>query len=396
MSLRYLTVLGATGSIGVSTLDVVARHPNRFAIHALTAHTRWQALGEQCLKFQPMHAVIGEAAQVAALTEYLRRNGCATQVHSGLDALCAVAGDPAADTVVAGIVGAAGLMPTLTAAATGKRVLLANKEVLVCAGALFMRTAREAGAVILPLDSEHNAIFQCLPVTSQAPLRVAGAGITRIVITASGGPFLEVPIATLQSVTPEQAVKHPNWEMGQKISVDSATMMNKGLEVVEAHWLFDIAAAQIEVLIHPQSTIHSMVEFVDGSTLAQLGTPDMRTPIANALAWPDRVASGSAPIDWTRTGPFTFAQPDYARFPCLRLALDALREEGAAPAILNASNEIAVEAFLKKQIRFTDISRVVEHTLTKQTRDAVDTLEEVLAVDAQARIIAKEATWMLR
>jgi 1-deoxy-D-xylulose-5-phosphate reductoisomerase len=396
MSLRYLTVLGATGSIGVSTLDVVARHPNRFAIHALTAQSRWQALGAQCVKFQPMHAVIGDTALVAPLREFLQRNGCGTQVHSGVDALCAVAGDPAADTVVAGIVGAAGLMPTLTAAATGKRVLLANKEVLVCAGALFMRTAREAGAVILPLDSEHNAIFQCLPATSQAPLRIAGAGITRIVITASGGPFLNVPIETLAAVTPEQAVKHPNWEMGQKISIDSATMMNKGLEVIEAHWLFDVAAAQIEVLIHPQSTIHSMVEFVDGSTLAQLGTPDMRTPISSALAWPERIVSGSAPLDWTRAGPFTFEQADYARFPCLKLALDALREEGAASAILNASNEIAVEAFLAKKIRFTDIARVVESTLNKQPREAIDTLDDVLAVDEAARAIAKEIVWTLR
>ena len=396
MSLRYLTILGSTGSIGANTLDVVARHANRFAIHALTAQSRWQLLGEQCVKFQPMHAVIGDSSQVAPLQAFLRRNGCATQVHTGVDALCAVAGDPAADTVVAGIVGAAGLLPTLTAAATGKRVLLANKEVLVCAGGLFMRTAREAGAVILPLDSEHNAIFQCLPASSQAPLRIAGAGVTRIVITASGGPFLNTPIEALDAVTPDQAVKHPNWEMGKKISVDSATMMNKGLEVIEAHWLFDVAASQIEVLIHPQSTIHSMVEYVDGSTLAQLGTPDMRTPIANALAWPERITSGSAPLDWTRTGGFTFEQANYQRFPCLKLALDALREEGAAPAILNASNEIAVEAFLANQIRFTDIARVVEKTLSKQPREAVDTLDGVLAVDRAARAIAKENVWTLR
>jgi 1-deoxy-D-xylulose-5-phosphate reductoisomerase len=396
MSLRYLTILGSTGSIGVSTLDVIARHPNRFAIHALTAHTRWEALGAQCVTFQPMHAVVGDAAHVAPLREYLRRNGCATQVHVGVDALCAVAGDPAADTVVAGIVGAAGLLPTLTAAATGKRVLLANKEVLVCAGHLFMQTAREAGAVILPLDSEHNAIFQCLPAGSQAPLRIAGAGVTRIVLTASGGPFLETPLNTFDAITPEQAIKHPNWEMGKKISIDSATMMNKGLEVIEAHWLFDVPAAQIEVLIHPQSTIHSMVEFLDGSTLAQLGTPDMRTPIANALAWPERIASGSAPIDWTRAGPFTFRQPDYARFPCLKLAIAALREEGAAPAILNASNEVAVEAFLQKQIRFTDIARIVEQTLTKQANQSVDTLDDVLAVDREARALAEEAVWTLQ
>jgi 1-deoxy-D-xylulose-5-phosphate reductoisomerase len=390
VTLRYLTLLGSTGSIGTSTLDVVARHPNRFAVHALTAHTQWQKLAEQCLAFQPLHAVIGDAASVAPLTQHLRQKGCMTQVHTGTDALAAVAGDPAADTVVAGIVGAAGLVPTLTAAATGKRILLANKEVLVCAGALFMRTAREAGATVVPLDSEHNAIFQCLPMSSSSGMAVSGKGVARLLVTASGGPFLTTPLAALDAVTPEQAVKHPNWVMGQKISVDSATMMNKGLELIEAHWLFEIAAKQLQVLIHPQSIVHSMVEYVDGSTLAQLGTPDMRTPIANALAWPERIASGSDALDWFKLPKLEFFEPDLQRFPCLALAHDVMREEGSAPAILNAANEIAVEAFLARQLPFTAIHRLVRATLERCARVRVDTLEAVDAVDREARRIARE------
>jgi 1-deoxy-D-xylulose-5-phosphate reductoisomerase len=385
MTVRYLTLLGSTGSIGVSTLDVVARHPDRFAVHALTAQTRWEELAKQCIAFKPMHAVIGDAQSVKPLAEYLRRNQCATQVHSGVDALCAVAGDPAADTVVAGIVGAAGLLPTLTAASTGKRILLANKEVLVCAGQLFMRTAREAGALVLPLDSEHNALFQCLPVASDGRLAIAGKGVKRLLLTASGGPFLNTPLSELPGITPAQAVKHPNWDMGRKISVDSATMMNKGLEVIEAFWLFDVPTAQIEVVIHPQSVIHSMVEYVDGSTLAQLGTPDMRTPIANALAWPDRVVSGSAAIDWANAPALTFAPPDFTRFPCLKLAMNALVESGSATAILNAANEIAVAAFLEGKIRFTDIARVVEHALARVARSPMDSLDAVLETDRAGR-----------
>jgi 1-deoxy-D-xylulose-5-phosphate reductoisomerase len=395
MTTRYLTLLGATGSIGVSTLDVVARHPQRFAVHALTAHSQWQLLGEQCVQFRPMHAVVVDPKYVAPLVEYLRRNSCGTQVHAGVDALCAVAGDPAADTVVAGIVGAAGLLPTMTAAATGKRILLANKEVLVCAGRLFMRTARESGAVILPLDSEHNAIFQCLPIKDDGKMNIAGKGVKRFVITASGGPFLETALDQLMHVTPAQAVKHPNWEMGRKISVDSATMMNKGLEVIEAHWLFDIPAAQIDVVIHPQSIIHSMVEYIDGSTLAQLGTPDMRTPIANALAWPERIVSGSEAVNWLSAPKLEFRAADLQRFPCLDLALAALREGESAPAILNAANEIAVEAFLSNKIKFTDIARVVETALGRCPRGAVDMLDEVMAIDANARVIAQESIWKL-
>ncbi len=390
MTLRYLTILGSTGSIGTSTLDVVARHPDRFAVHALTAHTQWQKLAEQCLAYQPLHAVIGDAAAVAPLTQHLRQKGCMTQVHTGTDALAAVAGDPAADTVVAGIVGAAGLVPTLTAAATGKRILLANKEVLVCAGSLFMRTAHEAGATVVPLDSEHNAIFQCLPMSSTSGMAVAGKGVARLLITASGGPFLSTPLVALDAVTPEQAVKHPNWVMGQKISVDSATMMNKGLELIEAHWLFEIGARHLQVLIHPQSIVHSMVEYVDGSTLAQLGTPDMRTPIANALAWPERIVSGSESLDWFKLPQLEFFEPDLQRFPCLALALDAMREEGSAPAILNAANEIAVAAFLARQLPFTAIHRLVRATLERCSRVRVDTLEAVGAVDQEARRIARE------
>jgi 1-deoxy-D-xylulose-5-phosphate reductoisomerase len=390
MTFRYLTILGSTGSIGTHTLDVVARHPERFAVHALTAQSQWDALAKQCIRFKPTHAVIGDAAAIHPLTEVLRRNGCDTQVHTGVDALCAVAGDPAADTVVAGIVGAAGLLPTLTAASTGKRILLANKEVLVCAGKLFMRTAREAGALVLPLDSEHNALFQCLPVESDGQLAVAGKGVKRLLLTASGGPFLTTPLNQLSTMTPNQAVKHPNWEMGRKISVDSATMMNKGLEVIEAFWLFDVPTAQIDVVIHPQSVIHSMVEYVDGSTLAQLGTPDMRTPIANALAWPERIVSGSEAIDWMNAPALTFQPADEQRFPCLKLALNALKEGGSAPAILNAANEVAVAAFLGGEIRFTDVAHVVEDALARAVRAHVDTLDGVLEVDRAAREVASQ------
>jgi 1-deoxy-D-xylulose-5-phosphate reductoisomerase len=390
MTLRYLTILGSTGSIGTNTLDVVSRHPNLYAIHALTAHSQWEALAQQCVTFQPLHAVIGDATAVRPLTEYLRRHACATQVHHGVDALCAVAGDPAADTVIAAIVGAAGLLPTLTAASTGKRILLANKEVLVCAGALFMRTAREAGATVLPLDSEHNAIFQCLPTVHSSSIAIHGKGVKKLILTASGGPFLKTPLSELPSVTPALAVKHPNWTMGQKISVDSATMMNKGLEVIEAHWLFDVPSAQIDVVVHPQSIVHSMVEYLDGSTLAQMGTPDMRTPIANALAWPERIASGSNAIDWMKAPTLTFEPADFHRFPCLRLAIAALNAGGCVPAQLNAANEVAVEAFLQKQIRFTDIAKVVENTLMTSDRCAMDSLEDVLEIDGRARAVARD------
>jgi 1-deoxy-D-xylulose-5-phosphate reductoisomerase len=390
MTLRYLTILGSTGSIGTNTLDVVSRHPNLYAIHALTAHSQWEALAQQCVTFQPLHAVIGDATAVRPLTEYLRRHACATQVHHGVDALCAVAGDPAADTVIAAIVGAAGLLPTLTAASTGKRILLANKEVLVCAGALFMRTAREAGATVLPLDSEHNAIFQCLPTVHSSSIAIHGKGVKKLILTASGGPFLKTPLSELPLVTPAQAVKHPNWTMGQKISVDSATMMNKGLEVIEAHWLFDVPSAQIDVVVHPQSIVHSMVEYLDGSTLAQMGTPDMRTPIANALAWPERIASGSSAIDWMKAPTLTFEPADLHRFPCLRLAIAALNAGGCVPAQLNAANEVAVEAFLQKQIRFTDIAKVVENTLMTSDQCAMDSLEDVLEIDGRARAVARD------
>lgn len=390
--MQRITILGATGSIGASTLDVLARHPERYRVYALSAHSRVDELAAACRIHRPARAVVGSpeaAAQLAALLSDLP-----ISVEHGEQALCDIASSSNTDTVMAAIVGAAGLAPTLAAARAGKKVLLANKEALVMSGQLFMDAVREHKATLLPIDSEHNAIFQSLPATyARAP---GAAGVAKILLTASGGPFLNRAVDTLGAVTPDEACKHPNWVMGRKISVDSATMMNKGLEVIEAHWLFGAPADLIEVVIHPQSVIHSMVSYVDGSVLAQLGNPDMRTPIAHALAYPERIDSGVAQLDLTQMAALQFYQPDYARFPCLRLAFEALRAGGTAPALLNAANEVAVQAFLDCQIGFRDIDRVIERTLEQVEHGPAPSIEAVLAQDARARVAANEAIARLR
>ncbi len=377
---KRLTLLGSTGSIGDSTLDVVARHPERFSVYALTAHRNGDKLVEQCLRFAPEAAVVGDAATALQVAARLRAAGCRTEVLHGPQALVDVSESDGCDTVVAAIVGAAGLAPSLAAARAGKRILLANKEALVMSGAIFMDAVRDHGAVLLPVDSEHNAIFQCLP--REAALH---GGVSKIILTASGGPFRTREPASLVDVTPEEACKHPNWVMGRKISVDSATMMNKGLEVIEAHWLFGLAGDRIDVLIHPQSVIHSLVSYADGSVLAQLGNPDMRTPIAHALAFPDRVESGVAQLDLAQIASLSFEKPDYARFPCLALAMKALAEGGVASAALNAANEIAVDAFLSRCISFTAISQVVDAVLNALPNRDATSLDDVIEADAAAR-----------
>ena len=380
---KRLTLLGSTGSIGESTLDVVARHPERFKVYALSAHRNGDKLVDQCVRFEPEVAVVGDADTAGRVEAALRAKGLRTEVSYGPQALVAAASSAGCDTVVAAIVGAAGLAPTLAAARAGKRILLANKEALVMSGKIFMDAVRDHGAVLLPVDSEHNAVFQCLPrETAQH------GGVSKIILTASGGPFRTREPSTLKAVTPDEACKHPNWVMGRKISVDSATMMNKGLEVIEAHWLFDVPGSRIEVLIHPQSVIHSMVSYADGSVLAQLGNPDMRTPIAHALAFPDRVDSGVAPLDLAQIASLTFEKPDFERFPCLALALKALEAGGTASAALNAANEVAVEAFLDRRIGFMAISEVVERVLDALPNGSASTLDEVLAADAEARRLA--------
>ena len=381
--MQSLTILGATGSIGVSTLDVVARHPDRYRIFALTGQTRIDVLAEQCAQFHPEVAVVVDADAAERLQKLIRDRGLKTNVVYGEQALCDVASADACDTVMAAIVGAAGLGPSLAAARAGKKLLLANKEALVISGQLFMDAVAASGSTLLPIDSEHNAIFQCLPIGYQ---RVPPQhGIRKILLTASGGPFLDRDLSSFESITPEQAVAHPNWSMGRKISVDSATMMNKGLEVIEAHWLFGASASQIEVVIHPQSVIHSMVAYADGSVLAQLGNPDMSTPIAHALAYPERIDSGVDAIDLARIGQLEFRQPDRVRFPCLQLAFDALQVGGSAPAVLNAANEVAVQAFLDNQISFSKISTLIAETLSRVPAASVDTLESLLAQDSKAR-----------
>ncbi|MFC3108853.1 1-deoxy-D-xylulose-5-phosphate reductoisomerase [Undibacterium arcticum] len=385
--MQGITILGATGSIGVSTLDVLARHPERYSVHALTAHSRVDELAAQCEQFRPAVAVVGTADAAQRLSRILKQKGLHTQVEYGEAALCAVAGAPECDVVMAAIVGAAGLMPTLAAARAGKKLLLANKEALVMSGQLFIDAVNINGATLLPIDSEHNAIFQCLPHDYR---RVPHQhGIARILLTASGGPFLTRAVETLDTVTPEEAVAHPNWVMGRKISVDSATMMNKGLEVIEAHWLFGAPASQIDVVIHPQSVIHSMVSYVDGSVLAQLGNPDMRTPIAHALAYPERIVSGVEPLDLARLATLDFAAPDFDRFPCLKLAYEALRAGGTAPAVLNAANEIAVQAFLDRRIGFRMIDQVIARVLGKvQIQSSVSCVDSLLEQDRLARLEA--------
>jgi 1-deoxy-D-xylulose-5-phosphate reductoisomerase len=385
-TIERLTILGSTGSIGTSTLDVVARHPDRFSIFALTAHRRIDRLYEQCVAFRPALVVVGEAADAAVLQQKLRDAHLATEVACGPAALCDAASSAQCDSVVAAIVGAAGLASSLAAARAGKKILLANKEALVMSGALFMRAVAEHGATLLPLDSEHNAIFQCLGTGARD-----GRGVERLILTASGGPFLHRDLSTLDDVTPDQACAHPNWVMGRKISVDSATMMNKGLEVIEARWLFDMPAERIEVVIHPQSVIHSMVAYADQSVLAQLGNPDMRTPIAHALAYPDRIDSGVKPLNFPGMTDLSFQAPDLDRFPCLRLGLQVLREGCAASVTLNAANEVAVDAFLREQIRFTDIARVVEQSLQRLPAIATQAgLEDIFAADEKARATARQ------
>ncbi|MEY2631741.1 MAG: hypothetical protein RIR00_395 [Pseudomonadota bacterium] len=386
MSLQTLTLLGSTGSIGVSTLDVIRRHPERFKVHALCAHRQVDKLAEQCLEFSPRFAVVRDEVLAEDLRQKLRALGCDTAVRHGEAALAEMAAAPEVDTVMAAIVGAAGLVPTLAAARAGKKILLANKEALVMAGALFMAAVEAGGARLLPVDSEHNAIFQSLPADFQRGLR--DNGVRRLLLTASGGPFRNTPLEALLQVTPDQACAHPNWVMGRKISVDSATMMNKGLEVIEAHWLFGVPPEKIQVVVHPQSVIHSMVEYCDGSVLAQLGNPDMRTPIAHALAYPDRVDSGVNSLDIFQIGRFDFHAPDFERFPCLRLAYAAIEHGGTLPAILNAANEVAVEAFLAQRLPFLGIPRLVESVMDTIPVMTPHQLEDVLEADAQARRLA--------
>ena len=386
--MKLLTVLGSTGSIGMSTLDVVARHPNRFKIVALTANTQVDRMLEQCRKFSPRYAVMVDETSAQQLSEQLKeQNITDIEILSGVSGLEKVASLPEVDQVMAAIVGAAGLLPTLAAAKQGKRVLLANKEALVMSGKLFMDAVHENNAELLPIDSEHNAIFQCMPSTKTALL--SQMGVNRILLTSSGGPFLQRSLDELHNVTPDQACAHPNWDMGRKISVDSASMMNKGLEVIEAHWLFNAAAEDIQVVIHPQSVIHSMVEYADGSVLAQLGNPDMRTPIAHAMAWPERMESGVKQLNMFDVARLDFEEPDFDRFPCLRLAYEALKQGGTSTTILNASNEIAVEAFLNETISFLDIPKIIEKTLGELPSVKADSLEIVLSADQSAREVAR-------
>lgn len=389
---QQITVLGATGSIGLSTLDVLARHPERYQAFALSGFTRLVELQALCVKHRPRYAVVADAPAAEALQSALQQAGLPTRVLVGEGGLCEVAAHPEVDAVMAAIVGAAGLKPTLAAVEAGKKVLLANKEALVMSGDLFIQEVRRSGAVLLPIDSEHNAIFQCLPGDYARGL--GAVGVRRILLTASGGPFRETPLAELEQVSPEQACAHPNWSMGRKISVDSASMMNKGLELIEACWLFDARPSQVEVVIHPQSVIHSLVDYVDGSVLAQLGNPDMRTPIAHALAWPQRIDSGVAPLDLFAVARLDFQRPDEQRFPCLRLARQAAEAGGSAPALLNAANEVAVAAFLERRIRFPEIARIIDEVLNLAPVTAVENLDAVLAADARARVLAGE--WLSR
>ncbi|MET3678720.1 MULTISPECIES: 1-deoxy-D-xylulose-5-phosphate reductoisomerase [unclassified Pseudomonas] len=389
---QRITVLGATGSIGLSTLDVIARHPDRYQVFALSGYSRIDELQVLCVRHRPAFAVVPSAEAAARLRESLVAAGCATEVLEGEAGLCQVASASEVDAVMAAIVGAAGLRPTLAAVEAGKKVLLANKEALVMSGALFMEAVRRSGAVLLPIDSEHNAIFQCMPGDYARGL--SAVGVRRILLTASGGPFRETPVEALLDVTPEQACAHPNWSMGRKISVDSASMMNKGLELIEACWLFDAAPAKVEVVVHPQSVIHSLVDYVDGSVLAQLGNPDMRTPIANALAWPERIDSGVAPLDLFAIARLDFQAPDEQRFPCLRLARQAAEAGNSAPAVLNAANEVAVEAFLQRRIRFPEIAGMIEQVLDQEPVVPLPSLDAVFAADQRARELSRE--WLRR
>lgn len=388
MTPQVLTILGSTGSIGESTLDVVSRHPEKFRVFALAGHKQVEKLAAQCQTFRPEYAVVADAEHAARLEALLKRDGAATQVLHGAQALVDVASADEVSGVMCAIVGAAGLPSALAAAQKGKTIYLANKETLVVSGALFMETARANGAAVLPIDSEHNAIFQVLPRDYTG--RLNEHGIRSIILTASGGPFLTADLGTFDSITPAQAVKHPNWSMGRKISVDSATMMNKGLELIEAHWLFNCPPDKLEVVIHPQSVIHSMVRYRDGSVLAQLGNPDMRTPIAYCLGLPERIDSGVGDLDFDALSALTFQKPDFDRFPCLKLAYEAMNAGGTAPCVLNAANEAAVAAFLDGQIKFTDIAKTVAHCLAQDFSDDLGNIENLLAQDAVTRRQAQE------
>jgi len=392
--LQQVTILGATGTIGCQTLDVISRHQERFEVFALTASSNVKSLFELCRLHQPRFAVLLQEASAKELEVLLKLANINTTVLCGEAALSEVAAHEEVHIVMAAIVGAAGLLPAMAAAKAGKKVLLANKETLVMAGSLFMQAVTEGGATLLPIDSEHNAIFQVMPTQSQRSENKNGAlkalGIKRILLTASGGPFRNASVETLQHVTRIEALNHPNWVMGPKITIDSATLMNKGLEVIEAHWLFSASADQIDVVVHPQSIIHSMVEYIDGSVLAQLGNPDMRTPIAYGLGFPERIESNVSSLDFLTMAKLEFCAPDLIKFPCLRLAYDALKAEGTAPAILNAANEIAVEAFLADKIKFMDIPRVIESVLESTAVEKVASIEQLIHVDAQARLLASQ------
>jgi 1-deoxy-D-xylulose-5-phosphate reductoisomerase len=389
---QQITVLGATGSIGLSTLDVIARHPERYQVFALSGYSRLSELLALCIRHVPRFAVVPEAVAGRRLLDDLRAAGLPTRVLIGEEGLCQVASDAEVDAVMAAIVGAAGLRPTLAAVEAGKKILLANKEALVMSGALFMQAVHKSGSVLLPIDSEHNAIFQCMPTDFSRGL--SSVGVRRILLTASGGPFRQTPLVELEHVTPDQACAHPNWSMGRKISVDSASMMNKGLELIEACWLFDAKPSQVEVVIHPQSVIHSLVDYVDGSVLAQLGNPDMRTPIANALAWPQRIDSGVPPLDLFAVARLDFQAPDEQRFPCLRLARQAAEAGNSAPAMLNAANEVAVAAFLDGRVRYLEIASIIEEVLNLEPVVAVDDLDAVFTADGKARELAEH--WLRR
>jgi len=389
MSLRNVTVLGSTGSIGVSTLDVIRRHPDRFKVAALTAAKQIDRLANQCIEFNPAIAVVSDADGAKRLSELLDDKKLKTQVMYGADALVTAVTDSACNTVMAAIVGAAGLVPALAAAKAGKRVLLANKEALVMSGDLFMNAMKLGGGELLPIDSEHNALFQCLPADfAKSPQ--SHSGVEELWLTASGGPFRNTPITELASITPAQACAHPNWVMGRKISVDSATMMNKGLEVIEAFWLFGLPLEKIKVLIHPQSVVHSMVRYRDGSVIAQMGQPDMRIPIAYGLSWPERIDAGVGQLDLTQFAALSFSEPDFERFPCLALAFAAATLGGTAPTVLNAANEIAVAAFLDKGLPYLQIPVVVEHVLNQIASSPASSIEHILSVDAQARVSAHQ------
>jgi len=381
--MKNITVLGSTGSIGMSTLEVLSLHPEKYSIYALTAHSSVEKLVKQCLLLKPRFAVVGNASAARAMSVLLRDKSSKTEILYGKDALCQVARADECHTVIAAIVGAAGLAPTLAAVKASKKILLANKESIVMSGQIFIDSAKESGALLLPIDSEHNAIFQCLPYGYQCQSQ--RFGVEKIILTASGGPFLNRPIEQMDTITPQEAICHPNWVMGRKISVDSATMMNKGLEIIEAHWLFGISVQDIEVVIHPQSIVHSMVSYTDGSVIAQLSNPDMRVPIAHALAYPERVVSGALSLDLTAVGRLEFSKPDLQRFPCLKFAYDALLLGGSAPAVLNASNEVAVQNFLDGRIGFFMIPQVIAYVMDRMPLCAISDIDSLIEQDTLAR-----------